>query len=124
MLGKRPINLADVEEGMEKALGSGILAFSTLISSEPGHISQESILPLVQGWPFKDLWSFLSQNGKRCQRAVSVDFLGEPCPGEAVAVGSPQTDLLLALLALQPPGPAQFMTSWRQYKLVLALLRP
>ena len=43
------MNLADVEEGIERALGSGILAFSTLISSEPGHINQESILPLIQG---------------------------------------------------------------------------
>ena len=25
---------------------------------------------------------------------MSVDFLGEPCPGEAVAVGSPQTTSL------------------------------
>ena len=48
---------------------------------------------------------------KCCCRAVSVDFLREPCPGEALAVGSPQTDLLLALLPLQPPGPAQLMTS-------------
>ena len=39
---------------------------------------------------------------------MSVDFLRDPFPGEAFAMESPQTDLLLALIPLQPLGPAQY----------------